>query len=107
MKHFPSQQGISTLMNYYTECLDPSLAHITPIYQTATFILPDVATGVAKKSGEQDGFVYTRLGNPNVQQLSRKYALLEGLDLLKIRQDADPEEVVDGRVFGSGMAAIS
>ena len=53
------------------------------------------------------GYYYTRIGNPNLTALARKIAVLEGLDLLRTHPDADLDRVVDGRVFPSGMAAVS
>jgi methionine-gamma-lyase len=71
------------------------------------FSFPDVSTGRGIISGTQPGFYYTRLSNPNQAQLARKIAVLEGLDLLRAAPERPEDEVVAGRVFASGMAAIS
>lgn len=107
MDNFQAQHGLSTILNHYTEGEDPRHAHIAPIYQTSTFTFPDATTGAAIELGEQDGYIYTRLGNPNLEQLARKYALLEGLDLVRENPGTPPEQVVEARLFSSGMAAIS
>lgn len=107
MEHFSPEHGLSTLLNHYTEGQNPFHAHVAPIYQTSTFSFPNVATGAAIKSGEQAGYFYTRVGNPNARQLALKYAMLEGLDLLKENPTTNVEDVVEGIVFSSGMAAIS
>lgn len=99
--------GLSTLVNHAYEGQDPLHAHVAPIYQTSTFSIPDVATGASIFSGEASGYIYTRTDNPNLDQLARKYALLEGLDLLRQRPDADQDDLVRGRVYASGMDAIS
>lgn len=50
----------------------------TPIYQTSTFVFQNAEQGAARFAGEEDGFIYTRLGNPTEQQLEDKIAILEG-----------------------------
>ncbi|HZU87594.1 MAG TPA: aminotransferase class I/II-fold pyridoxal phosphate-dependent enzyme [Anaerolineaceae bacterium] len=100
------KHGMSTLVMHVAEGENSLHAHVTPIYQTSTFSFPDVATGAAIFKGEQPGFVYTRIGNPNLEQLAEKIAMLEGLDLLRANPDKPSEEVVDGHVFASGMAAV-
>ena len=107
MGHYKPEQGIGTLVNHVAEGENPKHAHITPIYQTSTFSFPDVATGVAIWKGEEPGFIYTRLGNPNYQQLAEKVAVLEGLDMLRANPGADPAQLVAGQVFATGMAAVT
>ncbi len=48
-----------------------------PIYQTSTFAFRSAAEGAALFSGEQDGFIYTRIGNPTVRALEDNVAELE------------------------------
>ncbi len=50
----------------------------TPIYQTSTFVFKNAEQGAARFAGEEDGYVYTRLGNPTEAQLEEKLADLEG-----------------------------
>lgn len=107
MPPFNTRHGLSTLVTHLTEMNDPRNAHVTPVYQTTTFHFPDVDTGIAIWRGEQPGHIYTRLGNPNLEQLATKIAALEGLDLLRARPGTDLDEVVAGLTLGSGMAAIT
>lgn len=100
-------QGISTLVLHYNEGLDPNHAHVTPIYQTATFSYPDTATGAAIYKGEKPGYSYTRGTNPNPIHYASKIAMLESLDLRRTNPDKQFEEVAAGKTFSSGMAAIS
>ena len=48
-----------------------------PIYQTSTFKFPTVERGGARFSGEEEGFIYTRLGNPTLKMLEDRMASLE------------------------------
>jgi methionine-gamma-lyase len=101
------RHGLGTLVTHAYEQRNAHNAHVTPIYQTSAFIFPDVATGANLFKGEEEGFIYTRLNNPNLEQLASKIALLEGIDLLRAEPERKPEEVVGGFVFASGMAAVT
>ena len=107
MYHFSPNHSLSTLVTHVGEDNNPYDTHVTPIYQTSTFNFPDVATGAGIVARTQPGYYYTRLGNPNLDQLANKIAILEGLDLLRQHPDADPHSLVAGQVFTSGMAAIT
>ena len=107
MLKISSTYGISTIVNHCQEGDNPHHSHVSPIFQTSTFGFPDVETGAAIFAGQQPGYIYSRAGNPNVNQLAKKYAYLEGLDLIRQEPDRNPDEIVAGRVMSSGMAAIS
>ncbi len=63
-----------------------------PIYQTSTFAFRDADHGARLFKQEESGYIYTRLGNPTIDLLAGKIALLESAEA--------------GLVFASGMAAI-
>ena len=107
MYHFSASHSISTLVTHVGEDNNPHYTHVTPIYQTSTFNFPDVATGAGIVARTQPGYYYTRLGNPNLDHLARKIAILEGLDLIRLQPEVDPNSLVAGQVFTSGMAAIT
>jgi methionine-gamma-lyase len=107
MKKNPHKLGLGTLVTHYYEGDNPHHTHITPIYQTSTYVFPDVQTAADIFDGEVDGFIYSRGDHPNARQLASKIAVLEGIDLLKKAPQADVEDVVVGKAFSSGMAAIS
>ena len=50
----------------------------TPIHQTATFVFDSAEQGGRRFAGEEDGYIYTRLGNPTNTVLEEKLAMLEG-----------------------------
>ena len=52
-------------------------SHMTPIYQTSTFVFKDVDQGARRFAGEEAGYIYTRLGNPTLSELEAKIAALE------------------------------
>lgn len=49
-----------------------------PIYQTAGFDFGDTARGSRLFSLEEEGYLYTRVGNPTVQVLEQRLAALDG-----------------------------
>lgn len=63
-----------------------------PIYQTSTFAFRDADHGARLFKQEEAGYIYTRLGNPTIDLLARKIALLESTEA--------------GVIFASGLAAI-
>lgn len=71
----------------------PTRSLSVPIYQSSTFYFDSVEQAQACFKGEEEGYVYTRLGNPTQTALETEIAYLEGTD--------------DSIAFGSGMAAIS
>lgn len=64
-----------------------------PIYQTSTFIFDDAEQGGKRFALEEDGYIYSRLGNPTVSVVEGKLALLEGAEA--------------GVATASGMGAIT
>jgi methionine-gamma-lyase len=65
----------------------------TPIFQTSTFSFASAEEGARRFAGEEEGYIYTRLGNPTVKELEDRIATLERGDR--------------GLAFASGMAAVS
>lgn len=68
-------------------------SHVSPIYQTSTFVLPDFDTAVYLNQHVDQGFVYSRFSNPTVAELENKIALLEHAEA--------------GLAVASGLGAIS
>jgi methionine-gamma-lyase len=77
---------------------DPNYAHQVPIYASSTFVYDSAEQGMKRFSGEEEGFIYSRWGNPTVKEAEEKIAALEtfGLNL-----------EVKGIMHASGMAAIA
>ncbi|WP_110113560.1 methionine gamma-lyase [Bacillus sp. CGMCC 1.16541] len=64
-----------------------------PIFQTSTFTFDTAEQGEKRFAGEENGYIYSRLGNPTVTVLEETIATLEGGEV--------------GLAFSSGMAAVS
>lgn len=52
----------------------------TPIYQTSTFIFDSAEQGGKRFALEEEGYIYTRLGNPTSTQVEDKLANLENAE---------------------------
>lgn len=65
----------------------------TPLFQTSTFTFDTAEQGERRFAGEEEGYIYSRLGNPTVTVLEERIAALEKGER--------------GLAFGSGMAAVS
>jgi methionine-gamma-lyase len=66
---------------------------VSPIYQTSTFSFKDADHGAACFSGDDPGYIYTRIANPNIRELEQAVA--------------DLENGFDGIATSSGMAAVN
>ena len=51
-----------------------------PVYMSSTFTFPCVEDGAARFAGEQQGYIYSRIGNPTTALLEARVAELEGAE---------------------------
>jgi methionine-gamma-lyase len=68
-------------------------AHVSPIYQTSTYVLKNTEEAIRLNQNQDQGFTYTRFGSPTQAELEKKIAILENAEA--------------ALAVGSGMAAIS
>jgi methionine-gamma-lyase len=66
---------------------------VPPLYQTSTFTFATAEQGKRRFAGQEEGFIYSRLGNPTVKIFEDRMAALE-------RGEA-------ALAFSSGMSAVS
>lgn len=58
---------------------DPHTGAVSPpIFQASTFAFATSQQGAARFAGTEDGFIYTRMGNPTVARFEEAVATLEG-----------------------------
>ena len=77
---------------------DPLYAHQVPIYASSTYVFDDAEQGMRRFSGQEEGYIYSRWGNPTMTEAEEKITALEtfGLGI-----------EAKGILHASGMAAIS
>ncbi len=54
--------------------------HSEALYLSSSFVQPDAATAARRFAGEEEGYTYTRTGNPTVTSFERRLAALEGTE---------------------------
>lgn len=52
--------------------------HNEPLFLTSSFVFDNAAQAAARFAGEEDGFIYSRAGNPTVAAFQNRLAALEG-----------------------------
>lgn len=75
-----------------------TIPHNLPIYATSSFDFASIEQGMAVFSGEEEGHLYSRFGNPTIESVAAKIAALEAYKL-------DIETY--GYLFSSGLNAIA
>jgi len=88
-----SQWGINSKLVHGGYHPDATGAVNVPIYQSSTFAFRDAAHGAALFAGEEEGYIYTRIGNPTIRALEDSVA--------------DLEHGVGGIATSSGLGAVS
>lgn len=82
---------------------DPNYAHLVPIYASSTFVFDEAEQGMRRFSGQEEGYIYSRWGNPTFTEAENKIAALEAFG---IEKGGSPLQV-KGILHASGMAAIT
>lgn len=86
--------GFATKQIHVGKIEIPGIAPLaTPIFQTSTFEFETTAQGAKRFAGEETGYIYTRLGNPNTTKIGAKLAALENAEA--------------GMAMSSGIGAIT
>ena len=87
------KQGFNTKLVHAGDYEDSFGSAVMPIYQSSTFRFKSAKHGADCFAGRDNGFIYTRIGNPTTDALENKLAELEN--------------GYRGIVLASGMAAVS
>lgn len=104
--NFPTQQpsdgptltGWSSVAVHGGHQQDPNYAHLVPIYASSTYVFDTAEQGMRRFSGQEEGYIYSRWGNPTITEAEDKIAALETFGL---------GMEAKGILHASGMAAIS
>jgi methionine-gamma-lyase len=85
--------GFNSKLIHGGDFKDPLGSATVPIYQTSTFVFDNADHGAQCFSGESEGYIYTRIGNPTIHALESQLGELEG--------------GFGGIATSSGMAAVN
>jgi len=102
-KDFPVS-GWTSLAVHGGHKKDPTYAHQVPIYASSTYVYDTAEQGMRRFSGQEEGYIYSRWGNPTISEAEEKISALETFGLFD--QNGSPLQA-KGILHSSGMAAIS
>jgi len=83
---------------------DPTYAHQVPIYASSTYVYDTAEQGMRRFSGKEEGYIYSRWGNPTISEAEEKISALETFGITAPSGSALQAK---GILHASGMAAIS
>jgi methionine-gamma-lyase len=93
MSHDVRKWGRTSQTIHAGQGVDPATGAVAPpLIQSSTFAFDNCAQGAARFSGNADGFIYTRMGNPTIARLEEAVSTLEN--------------GAGGLATGSGMSAL-
>lgn len=96
-------KGFSSLAVHGGHVKDPMYAHLTPIYASSTYVYDEAEQGMRRFSGKEEGYIYSRWGNPTMNEAELKIAAMETFGLEKEGRPLEAKAIL----HASGMAAIS
>ena len=102
-KEFPFT-GFTSLAIHAGHEQDPNYAHLVPIYASSTFVYDTAEQGMRRFSKQEEGYIYTRWGNPTFTEAEKKIAAMECFGV----PDAGGRPLTaKALLHASGMAAIT
>lgn len=100
--------GLNSRLVHGGHHADGTGAVTVPIYQTSTFAFRDAAHGAALFAGTEQGFIYTRIGNPTTNALEENVAGLEnGVGAVATSSGMGAVNVVYMALLGQGAHMVS
>ncbi len=102
-KNFPLT-GFSSLAIHGGHEKDPTYSHLVPIYAASTFVYDTAEQGMHRFSGQEKGYIYSRWGNPTMNEAEEKIAAMETFG---VHDESGNPISVKAYLTASGMAAIS
>jgi len=97
-------KGISSVAIHAGEKEFSDSSHIVPIYATSTFTFDTAEEGMERFSGKQEGYIYSRWGNPTFKVAEETIAALEAF---KIVDESGKPLQLKALLHSSGMAAMT
>jgi methionine-gamma-lyase len=104
MAELSKDPGIETVCVHGGHKGEQHRAHLTPIYASSTYTFDSTEQAAAIFRGDENGYIYSRWGNPTITEAEEKIAALEGYGLKD--KDGKPLQL-KAILHASGMAAIT
>jgi O-succinylhomoserine sulfhydrylase len=80
MTDTPRPAGLDTLAIRAGGARTAYNEHSEPLFLTSSFVFDSAAQAAARFGGDEDGFIYSRAGNPTVAAFQQRLAALEGAE---------------------------
>ena len=96
-----SVSGFGSLAVHGGHTKDPMYAHQVPIYASSTYVYDTAEQGMRRFSGKEEGYIYSRWGNPTIHEAEEKIAALETFGVTDKNGSALPSKG-DTSFFGNG-----
>ncbi|HEY8388088.1 MAG TPA: aminotransferase class I/II-fold pyridoxal phosphate-dependent enzyme [Parasegetibacter sp.] len=97
-------KGFSSAAVHAGHFPDPRYSHLTPIYASSTFTFDTAEQGMMRFEEKEQGYIYTRWGNPNFTEAEEKICALEGFGLNDENKQALKLKAL---LHASGQAAMT
>jgi len=104
MADFKESLGFDTLCIHGGHSPENKRAHLTPIYASSTYTFDSAEQAIAIFKGEEPGYIYSRFGNPTINEAEEKIALLEAHG---INDENGSPLKLKAILHASGMGAIT
>src|SRR6478609_6459825 len=95
--------GFSSVAVHSGHKQDKNYSHLTPIYASSTYVFDNAEQGMRRFSGEEQGYIYSRWGNPTMTEAEEKISALESFRVT--RENGAPISL-KAILHASGMAAL-
>lgn len=96
--------GISSVALHSGENHFPDSSHLPPIYASSTFTFESAEQGMKRFSGAEEGYIYSRWGNPTFKVAED---IIAALETFQLNDEIGNELTVKAMLHASGMAAMS
>lgn len=99
-----STKGFDTICIHGGHQPENNRAHLTPIYASSTYTFETAEQAEAIFKGEEKGYIYSRFGNPTINEAECRIAALEAYGL----EDKNGNQLkLKALLHASGMAALT
>jgi len=82
----------------------PESSHLPPIYASSTFTFNSADQGMQRFSGAEEGYIYSRWGNPTFKAAEE---IIAALETFQLKDENKKDLEVKAMLHASGMAAIN
>ncbi|MDQ6889443.1 MAG: PLP-dependent transferase, partial [Bacteroidota bacterium] len=69
--------GFSSVAIHTGTNSDVNQSHVMPIYASSTYVFESAEQGMRRFNGDEQGFIYSRWGNPTMAEVEEKISALE------------------------------